>query len=208
MTEPAFRLFHHSYDYRYFKLHVLGQNEGRRYVRKCLYHVWAFWTRFDYPRRWRRRSGKLIRNIDTQFGIFRLCKMNGLKKIASCGIFPTIQQQNLHSSLLLQIQVYIWLTNFDFIVFHQTVSLMSKETPGQITSFWKRMRKTKLASNGGSHFLSVLNQLEFLRYKSNYLFNQGNVLDIPYSSEDIGVHIGTYPRHGGDNQKWHIIQHE
>jgi len=46
------------------------------------------------------------------------------------------------------------------------------------------------------------------RYKMNYLFNQGNVLDVPYSSEDDGVHIGTYPRHGGDNQKWHIMQHE
>lgn len=46
------------------------------------------------------------------------------------------------------------------------------------------------------------------RYKMNYLFNQGKVLDVPYSSKDDGVHIGTYRRHGGDNQKWHIMQHE
>lgn len=49
---------------------------------------------------------------------------------------------------------------------------------------------------------------QLFRYKKMYLFNQGQVLDVPYSSEDEGVHIGTYQRHGGDNQQWHITQAE
>ena len=49
---------------------------------------------------------------------------------------------------------------------------------------------------------------QLFRYNKNYLFNQGQVLDVPASSEDEGVHIGTWPRHGHDNQQWHIVQNE
>ena len=47
---------------------------------------------------------------------------------------------------------------------------------------------------------------QLFRYKKNYLFNQGQVLDVPWASEDEGTHIGTYQRHGEDNQQWHVIQ--
>ena len=67
--------------------------------------------------------------------------------------------------------------------------------------------------NGGPHSLHIMERDEdnvgqLFRYKKMYLFNQGQVLDVPYSSCDEGVHIGTYGRHGGDNQQWHITQAE
>ena len=67
--------------------------------------------------------------------------------------------------------------------------------------------------DGGPHSLFLIERDEgnigqLFRYKKNYLFNQGQVLDVPYSSEDEGTHIGTYSRHGEDNQQWHVIQGE
>ena len=49
---------------------------------------------------------------------------------------------------------------------------------------------------------------QLFRYNKNYIFNQGQVLDVPYSSEESGQQIGTYQRHGGDNQIWYIMQEE
>jgi len=46
------------------------------------------------------------------------------------------------------------------------------------------------------------------RYKRDYLFNQGKVLDVPWSSEEPGTVLGTWGRHGGDNQQFHIVQKE
>merc|ERR1712227_253427 len=64
---------------------------------------------------------------------------------------------------------------------------------------------------GGPHTLFIRTRDEdnvgqLFRYSKNYIFNQGRVLDVPWSSEDTGVHIGTYARHGGDNQVWYIMQ--
>lgn len=46
------------------------------------------------------------------------------------------------------------------------------------------------------------------RYKNNFFFNQGMVIDVPGSSEDAGEVLGLYSRHGGDNQQFHVVQKE
>ena len=44
------------------------------------------------------------------------------------------------------------------------------------------------------------------RYKNNYFFNQGMVMDIPWSSDEPGTVLGTYSRHGEDNQIFYVVQ--
>ena len=36
----------------------------------------------------------------------------------------------------------------------------------------------------------------------------GQVLDVPFSSQEPGQQIGTYGRHGGANQIWYINREE
>ena len=44
------------------------------------------------------------------------------------------------------------------------------------------------------------------QYGQNQFVNQGRALDTPFSSMEEGAHIGTFGRHIGPNQQWHVYQ--
>ena len=44
------------------------------------------------------------------------------------------------------------------------------------------------------------------QYDQNQFVNQGRALDTPFSSIEEGAHIGTFGRHIGPNQQWHVYQ--